>query len=198
MAPGIGISEIIFIALLALIVIKPERLPEALTKIARLWRDVTGYIGQLKSALSKELADIQKLSGVKDLKDPLGLREAAEDISKGVSKDISGPLRDAAQDAKDAKTAAMEEIYPELAAKKAQEESRESAGEKPMGEQEEKAPEEKASDERAPRESAPFESVSDESAVQEKLDESAVQEKLDESANPLTEEESQSGEGEAK
>ncbi|MDR2350176.1 MAG: hypothetical protein LBF41_06075, partial [Deltaproteobacteria bacterium] len=124
MAPGIGISEIIFIVLVALVVIKPERLPGTAAKLVRVWRELTGYVGGIKSALNKELMEIQKLDAIKDLKsladpanpeDPLGLKGIREETSK-----IAGAAGEIADEFH-----SPESVYPELRKEAGEKEKRE-------------------------------------------------------------------------
>ncbi|MDR2352365.1 MAG: Sec-independent protein translocase protein TatB [Deltaproteobacteria bacterium] len=100
MAPGIGWTEILFIILVALVVVKPERLPETVRTVARLWGDARRYLAGLTASLKKELTEIQTLSELQDLKnlkdplkdlkllpeDPLGREDPF-----GVPKDLTDP-----------------------------------------------------------------------------------------------------------
>jgi sec-independent protein translocase protein TatB len=57
---GIGFSEMVLIAGIALIVIGPEKFPDFAKLAIRTIRDLRGYIDEIKSEVSKELKPIKK------------------------------------------------------------------------------------------------------------------------------------------
>ncbi|MDR2461497.1 MAG: twin-arginine translocase TatA/TatE family subunit [Deltaproteobacteria bacterium] len=87
MAPGIGLSEIVFIVLIALIVVKPEKLPETLSKLFKFLKEIRSYIGGLKDSLGKELSKFQTQEALKDLKN---LKNDMRDLKNGLESPISG------------------------------------------------------------------------------------------------------------
>ena len=57
---GLGITELIIIAGIALIVIGPEKFPEFAKIVTHTIRDVRGYVEDVQKDLSKELKPVQK------------------------------------------------------------------------------------------------------------------------------------------
>lgn len=57
---GIGFSEMILIAGIALVVIGPEKFPEFAKLVIRTVRDLRGYVDDVKSEVTKELKPIRK------------------------------------------------------------------------------------------------------------------------------------------
>ncbi|MFP4192737.1 MAG: twin-arginine translocase TatA/TatE family subunit, partial [Candidatus Hydrogenedentota bacterium] len=57
---GLGITELIIIAGIALIVIGPEKFPEFAKIVTHTIRDVRGYVEEAQKDLSKELKPVQK------------------------------------------------------------------------------------------------------------------------------------------
>ncbi|MDR1395243.1 MAG: twin-arginine translocase TatA/TatE family subunit [Deltaproteobacteria bacterium] len=58
---GIGWSEALLVILVAVLVIKPERLPETARFLGKLWREARRYIRTLTWTLEKEVGDLQNL-----------------------------------------------------------------------------------------------------------------------------------------
>ena len=58
--PGIGFTEILLLAGIALVVIGPERFPDFAKIVVRTIRDLRGYMDEVKSELSKELKPVEK------------------------------------------------------------------------------------------------------------------------------------------
>ena len=76
---NIGITELIFILLLALLVVGPERLPELGKKLGQLLRDVRRAYDNLARDLGPELAELQKST--------LELRESVESV-RSIPQDV--------------------------------------------------------------------------------------------------------------
>lgn len=57
---GLGITELVIIAGIALIVIGPEKFPEFAKIVTHTIRDVRGYVEDVQKDLSKELKPVQK------------------------------------------------------------------------------------------------------------------------------------------
>ena len=57
---GIGLPEVILIAVLAVIILGPERLPEVAVQLARALRFLRGYATDATSQLRQELGDLTK------------------------------------------------------------------------------------------------------------------------------------------
>jgi len=58
---GIGMSEIIVIMIVAIIVLGPKRLPEAVKQMARIFRDVKSTIDEVKTSVASEIESIKTL-----------------------------------------------------------------------------------------------------------------------------------------
>jgi sec-independent protein translocase protein TatB len=76
---GIGLPELIFIAVLALIFLGPERLPETLRQIAKAWGYVRNLGRELTAQFSEEFKDLEDLNPRKLLND-LADEELAKDL----------------------------------------------------------------------------------------------------------------------
>lgn len=57
---GIGFSEMVLIAGLALVVIGPEKFPDFAKLVIRTVRDLRGYVDDVKSEVTKELTPLKK------------------------------------------------------------------------------------------------------------------------------------------
>ncbi|MDR1080611.1 MAG: hypothetical protein LBQ79_06550 [Deltaproteobacteria bacterium] len=126
MAPGLGYTEIAFILLLALILIKPRDLPGVLRSAARFWREARRVLWGMRDSLMKELDEIRNMDGIRDIQDLKGMDEmrALGDLGESVGlKDLHGPVSargGAGGDAGGGESRSgdggttMEEIYPEL------------------------------------------------------------------------------------
>jgi Tat protein translocase TatB subunit len=58
---GIGTTELLIIALLAAIILGPQRLAESARKLGRLTRDLRHYFRELSGDFSRELEVLDKL-----------------------------------------------------------------------------------------------------------------------------------------
>jgi Tat protein translocase TatB subunit len=58
--PGIGITEMIILAAIALVVIGPDKFPDFAKIVIRTIRDLRGYMDEVKRDLSEELKPIEK------------------------------------------------------------------------------------------------------------------------------------------
>jgi sec-independent protein translocase protein TatB len=79
----IGFSEMLVIAVVALIVIGPERLPKVARTLGHLFGRMQRYVNDVKSDISREmeLDELRKLQAT--------VEEAARAIETGVSKEIA-------------------------------------------------------------------------------------------------------------
>jgi len=71
---GIGISELVMIAVVALVVLGPQRLPATMRSVAKFLKQVRGMYDELTSQFSEELKPFQDLNPQKllqELTDPL-------------------------------------------------------------------------------------------------------------------------------
>jgi sec-independent protein translocase protein TatB len=119
----IGFSELVVIAVVALIVIGPERLPKAARTMGHLFGRLQRYVNEVKSDISREmeLDELRKLqkevqSAAQDLKS--SVENAAGDVQSGI-KSVEQQLQEnavetAAADpmAADTRTAPLFESLP--------------------------------------------------------------------------------------
>jgi len=98
----IGFSELVVIAVVALVVIGPERLPKAARTMGHLFGRLQRYVNDVKSDISREmeLDELRKLqkevqSAAQDLKS--SVETAARDAETGV-RSVEEQLNDAAKD----------------------------------------------------------------------------------------------------
>lgn len=57
---SIGVGEIIVIAVIALIVMGPEKFPEFAKVAMRAWRDLRGYVDDIKKEMANELNPVKR------------------------------------------------------------------------------------------------------------------------------------------
>jgi Tat protein translocase TatB subunit len=77
MAPGLGWTELGFILLVMLVVIRPERLPGALRTLMRQYGRLRRYLAGVRESLGKELSAIEGSEVVKDLREQAGVGDLA-------------------------------------------------------------------------------------------------------------------------
>lgn len=83
---GMGITEILLIAIVAVIALGPEKLPDAMVKIARLFNSVKKGLNDAKTTLDNEL-------NIKELKDEANKFKAQiEDTKASLSVDTKFDL----------------------------------------------------------------------------------------------------------
>ncbi len=77
---GMGFTEIIIIAIIAILFLGPDKLPEAMVEIAKFFRNVKKTVGSAKESLEHELnvADIKEEA----LNYKKELTQASEELSK--------------------------------------------------------------------------------------------------------------------
>jgi Tat protein translocase TatB subunit len=87
---GIGIMELAVIAILALIVVGPERLPEVMVKVARFIQDFRSYSANITSEFSSAIEEMQ--AEFKDITETTNesLRAINQDLNS-VTQDTSAP-----------------------------------------------------------------------------------------------------------
>ncbi|MDR2199751.1 MAG: hypothetical protein LBR53_09915 [Deltaproteobacteria bacterium] len=94
MAPGVGWTEVVFIVLLALLVIKPEKLPKALRSLAEFYRKVRQTVSKVNETLAAELRKAEEIEELKNIASDPVLKEL-----RGENLSLSADLK---------------KIYPEL------------------------------------------------------------------------------------
>ncbi len=76
---GMGFTEILFIAVIAVLFLGPEKLPDAMVQIAKLFKSVRGTINEAKSSFEDEIH-------IKELREEaLGYRKKIEQASSDIS-----------------------------------------------------------------------------------------------------------------
>ncbi len=76
---GMGFTEILFIAVIAVLFLGPEKLPDAMVQIAKLFKSVRGTINEAKSSFEDEIH-------IKELREEaLGYRKKIEEASHDIS-----------------------------------------------------------------------------------------------------------------
>ncbi len=73
---GIGMGEMLFVAVIALIVLGPEKFPDYAKLFIRASRDLKGYVNELKKEIAKEVAPIKKELDTLSRQDPEKLIDA--------------------------------------------------------------------------------------------------------------------------
>jgi sec-independent protein translocase protein TatB len=91
----IGFSEILIIATLTLIVMGPNRLPEAI-------KTITLWIGRLRNFINSARSDIETEVGIDEIKKQLHNEKVMQEIAK-TKVELNSVTQDLSSDKKDAK-----------------------------------------------------------------------------------------------
>lgn len=99
---GIGPMELIFVLIIALVVMGPERLPQVAREMAKLMAQVREIYTELMGTLSKEFGDMEELKDIQrdlnSLRDPLNLNKIGKTPGKSSAKvPSSTPKRSTAE-----------------------------------------------------------------------------------------------------
>ena len=99
----IGFSELIVIAIVALVVIGPERLPKVARTLGHLFGRMQRYVNDVKSDISREMAldDLRKLQS--------SMQETARSIEQSVTEDVRSVERSMAEEVRSAEQSMAEE-----------------------------------------------------------------------------------------
>lgn len=73
---GIGMGEMLFVAVIALIVLGPEKFPDYAKLFIRASRDLRGYFNEIKTEIAKEVNPIKKEIDTLSRQDPEKLIDA--------------------------------------------------------------------------------------------------------------------------
>ncbi|HVJ76092.1 MAG TPA: Sec-independent protein translocase protein TatB, partial [Casimicrobiaceae bacterium] len=87
----IGFSEIVVIAVVALIVLGPERLPRAARTMGHLFGRLQRYVNDVKADINREM-ELEELRKIQR-----EVKSAAQDLEQSVSsvaRDVEGGMRD--------------------------------------------------------------------------------------------------------
>lgn len=68
---NIGIGEMLFIAILALLILGPERLPKVMREVGELVAQVRGIVNELNSQFSDELKPLREIQGLANDLNPM-------------------------------------------------------------------------------------------------------------------------------
>lgn len=84
---GIGMSEIIVIMIVAIIVLGPKRLPEAVKQMAKFFREIKSTVDEVKSSVVSEIEDIKSLpEDLTKIEDKKEEKKFEEEFEKEVIK----------------------------------------------------------------------------------------------------------------
>ncbi|ACM93068.1 twin arginine-targeting protein translocase TatB [Nautilia profundicola AmH] len=80
--PDMGFTEILFIAVIAIIVLGPDKLPEAMVQIGR-------FVGKIKKMWRDATADIRKELELEEMKEEMQkYKKQLEELQKKVDTDV--------------------------------------------------------------------------------------------------------------
>jgi sec-independent protein translocase protein TatB len=80
--PDMGFTEILFIAVIAIIVLGPDKLPEAMVQIGR-------FVGKIKKMWRDATADIRKEIELEEMKEEMEkYKKQLEELQKKVDSDV--------------------------------------------------------------------------------------------------------------
>ena len=99
----IGFSELMVIAVVALIVIGPEKLPKVARTVGHLFGRMQRYVNDVKSDISREMAldDLRKLQS--------SMQDTARSIEQSVTEDVRSAERSMAEEVRLAEQSMAEE-----------------------------------------------------------------------------------------
>lgn len=88
---GIGFQELIVIMIVALIVLGPQRLPEAAKTIAKFIREIKGAVDEVKSSVVEDISSVKELTQIdlEDTKTEKKEKREEDDFEKEFKKEIS-------------------------------------------------------------------------------------------------------------
>ncbi len=107
---NLGMSEIMIIAVIALIVLGPEKFPEYAKIAMRAYRDFRGYIDDIKQEMTAELKPIKEELRELARHNP---EEYVEDLAKAISAVDDEKKPSAASSEMETKEASSASPYPE-------------------------------------------------------------------------------------
>ena len=90
----IGFSEIVVIAVVALVVLGPERLPRAARTVGHLFGRLQRYVSDVKSDINREM----------ELEDLKKLQQEVKSAAQDLEQSVSGVARDAEKGLRDVET----------------------------------------------------------------------------------------------
>ena len=104
----LGFFEIVFIGVIAVLVLGPEKLPEAMASIFKYLRKITKFISETKNSIDRELQ-------IKELKDEANkykqdLLSASQQLQEMTNREIRNPLEDEIMEIKKIETDTKRDI----------------------------------------------------------------------------------------
>jgi len=119
---GMGFTEILIIAVIAILFLGPDKLPSAMVDIAKFFRTAKNAIGNVKDTLEEELnvSDIKKeaLAYKTQLDNATSRLSEATDVKAQVGSQISYILDDEVQDTAPVQENAAPKVSQEVTFKK--------------------------------------------------------------------------------
>ncbi len=132
---NLGMGEIIVIAGIALIILGPEKFPEYAKIAMRAWRDLRGYVDDIKREMAEELKPVKKEIQQLGQYDPEQYIDKLTEAVTSVNEEVSGAVTTAADTVGEAVnaepnavTASAEPAHDEPAAGPAAEHAGEGSG----------------------------------------------------------------------
>ena len=95
---GIGLPELIFIAIIALIVLGPERLPATMREIAKMWGYVRNLTRELTSQFGDELKALDDINPQKLMREMIDsaeeeARKKADELKKKAEEELKNKFK---------------------------------------------------------------------------------------------------------
>ena len=104
----LGFFEILFIGVIAVVVLGPEKLPETMATILKYIRKFTAFISEMKDTLDRELQ-------IKELRDEANqykqdLMSASQQLQEMTNREIRNPLESEMAEIKNIESSAKKEV----------------------------------------------------------------------------------------
>lgn len=109
---GMGLPEIITIALVAVVVLGPDKLPEAMVNIAKFFKSFKQTVNSAKSTFEQEIKIAQLKEDAKKYKE--NLLNTTSNVRKKITLEELDDLKNTIKDTKDSATESFFEIKNDL------------------------------------------------------------------------------------
>ena len=109
---GIGLFELMLIAIIALVVMGPERLPGAMRELAKYMRQLRQISGEFQSQFSEELQMLDELNPKRIINDAIKPAPPAKPAPQQPLKPPAAPAKPAPAQPPDASTEAENSMLP--------------------------------------------------------------------------------------
>lgn len=113
---GIGMNEMLVIAILAVVVVGPKRLPEVARTMGKLMAQFKRATNDLRDAVNNEISsheEIRDLKELRSLKDFKELRQMGSEVQQGL-RDVERVARDEARKGEQALNTEVDGSHPDL------------------------------------------------------------------------------------